>query len=154
MKIILLAITVSLAIPAYAEPSIEDCQRMNDASEKLADVIHQNRFKKLPLSDEDKQATKQAVDDFSNAVKNFYEVDRKTAKKKSKLKSISQGLLGLTARTGRALYPTPYNNALWQPVPLIQPPSTGAATNIVTPSGMFPVLPSGNTYFMPMGFPH
>jgi hypothetical protein len=151
----ILALAVSLAIPAYAEPTPEVCDQLSQASDKLGDLIHDAKNKTLPLSEADKETMRQAADDFNKAIKNFFEIADKPVKKKhrSAAKAIAHGIGTWLTRPSYPLYggayPTAYNS------PLIQPMQNMAPQNIITPSGVYPVLPmAGGGAFMPMGFPH
>jgi hypothetical protein len=101
MKEILLAITVSLMVPAYAAgPDDATCDELTQASDRISTLIEASRKKDLPLSDADKADMKQALEQFDKAMKDFYEVDKKIAKKKGhpKLKALGQGIVSYLNR--------------------------------------------------------
>jgi len=162
MKALILAITISLATPAYALPTDTDCDQLKQCSDKLSDTIEAAKKKELPLSDADKEEMKKAVDDFDKAMKNFYEIDdKKIAKKHPKLKSIGHGFLAVVGglrSTRTAGYGSPFytggGNSLLPPLgmptmgTIIGPPSSMA------PGGIYPVMNNGmGTTFLPLGLP-
>lgn len=97
MKALILAVVVSLTVPVYAQqgPDLTTCDELNQASERLANVIKASKEKDLPLSDEDKAQVKEALEQFDKAMKDFYAIGQKVAKKKGhpKLKTLGAGFL-------------------------------------------------------------
>jgi hypothetical protein len=97
MKSILLALSVLLMAPAYAQPAADVCDELAQCSNKLTSLLQASESKDLPLSDADKEDMRKAVEDFDKAIKNFYELSPKkiATKKHPKLRSIGAGLLGI-----------------------------------------------------------
>ena len=108
---------VSLMVPAYAQQGPDDvtCDELTQASDRISDLIKASKDKNLPLSDADKADMKQALEQFDKAMKDFYAIDKKIAKKKGhpKLKAVGQGIVsylfrpraGLGGGYGYAPYP-------------------------------------------------
>jgi hypothetical protein len=120
MKALLLAMTISLATPAYALPSDTDCDQLKQSSDKLCTVIENAKTKDLPLTDADKKEMNKAIEDFDKALKNFYEIeDKKVATKKHpKLKSIGHGFLAVVGglrSTRTAGYGNPFYTGIASP---------------------------------------
>jgi hypothetical protein len=140
-------IAASLAIPAYADPTADDCTALKQASDHMASLIEEDEKKDLPLNDADKQQMKEAIEAFGKALKNFYEIDDKKVAKKRPKSIGSRFLAGLGAlrSTNTAGYGSPiyggggnaYARPLGLPTVIIGPPSASA------PAGMYPVMNMG-----------
>ena len=142
MKLITLVITVTLAVPAYAQPSITDCDVLEQASDTLTYLIKDSKNKTLPLSDDDKLAMKQAIEAFEKAVKNYYEIKDPPIKKKkhSALGTIGRGLgaiAGSLGSSGGGYYGGGGGGGM----------QSMMTTTYMTPSGFVNVTPMGfNSY--------
>jgi hypothetical protein len=153
---ILLAITISLTVPAHALPTDADCDQLKQASDKLGETIERAKQKDLPLTDADKAEMKKAIEDFDKALKNFYEIeDKKVATKKHpKLKSIGAGFLAVVGglhSTSTPGYGTPFytGGASLLPTTII-----GSPPGWNPPGGFYPVTNIGGGFISaPNGFP-
>jgi hypothetical protein len=152
MKQIVLAIAVSLMVPAYAEPTPEACDELTRASDALTNLIHNTNTKDLPLNDADKAEIKQAVDAFDKAMKDFYEIDKKVAKKKGhpKLKSVGYGLISGLGRLGTGSgggYYAPYPVSPLMPMQNMMPTTFVNMNPAYGQSPFTTITPGfGNTY--------
>lgn len=143
MKTILLAITVSLMVPAYADPTLEACQELKDASDKMSSLIEASKGKE-PLDDAGKAEMKQGLDNFDKAMRDFYEIDQKVAKKKrSKFKALGQGIVSYwnsrhTCTGGYyPSYAAPVSSLPGLGMPVMNPVLINGQPGTVTQMGMF-----------------
>ena len=137
---------VSLMVPAYAQQGPDDatCDELTQASDRISDLIKASKDKDLPLSDADKADMKQALEQFDKAMKDFYAIDKKVAKKKGhpKLKAVGQGLAAYLFRPG-----TGYGGGYGYAPSMLPSPQSMMPTTFMTPSGFVNVQPMGfNTY--------
>lgn len=135
MKHIILAITVSLMVPAYA---IDNTNLMT-ATDKLGACMKKVASEGRPLPEADRLAFKEALDNFYKEANDYYQLDAKPVKKKGKspIKVFGKGLwntAGLIGRAGSGGYgnSSAYGGGLGMPVihPVTVNGQPGSITNL------------------------
>jgi hypothetical protein len=92
MKSIILVITMSLMVPAYADDL--DNSKVLAATNKLGECLKKVATEGRPIPEADKVAFKEALDNFYKETSDYYQLDTKPVKKKGKspLKVLGDGL--------------------------------------------------------------
>lgn len=154
MKYVILAVALALTVPAYADETLIDNDKALTAIHDLGECMRKVTVKGRPLSDEDKQTFREALDTFHKEMTDYYELSQPPkVTTKSGIKSIGKGLYKGLQVAHAALH----SGNGYSSLPNLGPPTMGSVLVPATGASMggyYPYTNMGGMTTFTNGFPH